>query len=188
MRKTLLTAAIFMLILPGLLMTVSCSKKVMKDEGAMTDQYDDSHVKDVLTGQPSDGQPLEQGRISRSGDLGPEAVAARERFLNEHIYFAYDSSTLTSRSQDILRQKAAWLRQNPGSSVIIEGHCDERGTTEYNLALGDRRANSVKRFLVNLGIGPSRLITVSYGEERPVDPGHSERAWALNRRAQLVIQ
>jgi peptidoglycan-associated lipoprotein len=185
MRKTLLTAAALLMILPGLMMTVSCSKKTIKDDGAKTDAYGDSHVKDVLTGNP-EGQPLEQGMVSRSGEYGP--AAERNRFLNEHIYFAFDSAVLTARSQDILREKAAWLRRNPSASVIAEGHCDERGTTEYNLALGDRRANSVKRFLSNLGIAGSRITPISYGEERPIDPGHNEAAWAQNRRAQLVIK
>ncbi len=72
--------------------------------------------------------------------------------------------------------------------MIIEGHCDERGTNEYNIALGDRRANSAKNFLINLGIAASRLTTISYGEERPLDPGHKIQAWAKNRRAQFVIE
>ena len=77
---------------------------------------------------------------------------------------------------------------HPDVSVIIEGHCDERGTSEYNMALGDRRAQSAKSYLVDLGIGSRRLMTISYGEERPLDPSHNERAWAKNRRDQFVIE
>jgi peptidoglycan-associated lipoprotein len=88
----------------------------------------------------------------------------------------------------VLKEKAAWLQDRPEVDVLIEGHCDERGTNEYNLALGERRAQSAKVFLVNMGIASSRLTTVSYGEERPLDPGHDEAAWAKNRRAQFVIE
>ena len=91
-------------------------------------------------------------------------------------------------AQDVLKNKGMWLRDNPDVNVTIEGHCDERGTVEYNLALGDRRAESAKAYLVNLGIPASRIETVSYGEERPVDPGHNEAAWARNRRAAFVIR
>jgi peptidoglycan-associated lipoprotein len=84
-------------------------------------------------------------------------------------------------------QKAEWLRENPARTVTIEGHCDDRGTNEYNLALGDRRAESAKTFLVDLGIDATRLITISYGEERPVDPRSNEEAWAKNRRDHFVV-
>ena len=88
----------------------------------------------------------------------------------------------------ILRRKAKWMRNNPGTSIIIEGHCDERGTTEYNLALGDRRAESVKIFLTNLGLSVTRMTTISYGEEKPLDPGLTEYAWSKNRRAHFIIE
>jgi peptidoglycan-associated lipoprotein len=117
-----------------------------------------------------------------------EMMAARNLFLNEDIYFEFDSSALLFMAQEVLKQKAQWMRDNPNVSVVIEGHCDERGTNEYNLALGDRRANSAKAFLVDLGIREYRLTTISYGEERPVDTGHNEEAWAKNRRAHFVIE
>jgi len=82
----------------------------------------------------------------------------------------------------------AWMRENPGVSVLIEGHCDERGTEEYNIALGQRRAESVKMFLVDTGISASSLNTISYGEEQPLDSGKTESAWAKNRRAHFRIQ
>ena len=114
--------------------------------------------------------------------------AARTAFAEDDVYFEYDSATLTSEAMALLKEKAQWLQDNPTARALIEGHCDERGSNEYNLALGDRRAGSVKTFLVNLGISPSRLSTVSYGEERPVDPGKTEAAYARNRRAHFVIQ
>jgi peptidoglycan-associated lipoprotein len=107
--------------------------------------------------------------------------------MQEDIYFAFDSSTLSPAAQDNLLRKAEWLRENPDATVTIEGNCDERGTSEYNLALGDRRAESAKAFLVDLGIDPMRLTTISYGEERPVDPRHTEEAWAKNRRDHFVV-
>ncbi len=110
-------------------------------------------------------------------------VMNRERFINEDIFFEFDSSTLNAKDQAILKAKAEWMARNPHLNIVIEGHCDNRGTTEYNLALGERRAESVKRYLQDLGVSESRIRTISYGEERPLDPGNNEEAWAKNRRA-----
>jgi peptidoglycan-associated lipoprotein len=114
--------------------------------------------------------------------------AERERFLNEHIYFELDRSRLLPEAEEILRRKAGWLMAHPNASVTIEGHCDERGTYEGNMVLGDRRARSTKSYLVGLGVAPERLKAVSCGWERPVDPSHNEKAWAVNRRAQFMIE
>ncbi|MCE1273224.1 MAG: peptidoglycan-associated lipoprotein Pal [Chlorobiales bacterium] len=102
------------------------------------------------------------------------------------IFFDFDSSALNAESQEQLKQNATWMQNNASHSVTIEGHCDERGTDEYNIALGERRANSAKEYLQTLGISASRLSTVSYGEERPFDPSHNEEAWAKNRRDHFV--
>jgi peptidoglycan-associated lipoprotein len=110
-----------------------------------------------------------------------------DEVMQEDIYFEFDKSTLTPAAQDNLMRKAEWLRENPDATVTIGGHCDDRGTNEYNLALGDRRAESSKAFLVDLGIEASRLTTISYGEERPVDPRNNEEAWAKNRRDHFEI-
>jgi len=112
----------------------------------------------------------------------------KTRFENEDIYFDFDSIQLTPQAQEILTKKGKWLRDNPAATVIIEGHCDNRGTNEYNLALGEGRAQSAKTFLMDLGIDVSKLRTISYGEERPLDPQQTERAWAKNRRAHFVIE
>ncbi len=104
------------------------------------------------------------------------------------VYFAFDDFSLDEKARTTLAQDAAWLINHPDREVIIEGHCDERGTEEYNLALGERRAKSVKRYLVILGVNESQLSTISFGEERPADPGHNEEAWAKNRRVEFVIQ
>jgi peptidoglycan-associated lipoprotein len=102
-------------------------------------------------------------------------------------FFDYDSSELTREAQTALDSNAAVLKQHPTWTVTIEGHCDERGTAEYNLALGERRAVTARTYLVSLGIPADRLRTVSYGKEFPFDPGHDEAAWAKNRRAHFVI-
>ena len=112
----------------------------------------------------------------------------RSMFENEDIYFEFDSIRLAPEAQEILTQKAAWLRKNPNAKVTIEGHCDDRGTNEYNLALGEGRAQSARAFLVDLGVKESKLISISYGEERPIDRGQNEESWARNRRAHFVIE
>jgi peptidoglycan-associated lipoprotein len=106
----------------------------------------------------------------------------------EMVYFDFDKYNLTPAAREILAVNAQALKQNSGMEVVIEGHCDERGTVEYNLALGDKRAKAVKDYLVWLGVDGSRLTTVSYGKERPVDLRHNEEAWARNRRAEFVIK
>ncbi len=130
-----------------------------------------------------------QRRARREG-AGGAAIGAGERaaFENEDIYFSYDSSSLTPQAQDILRKKAAFLKTSASLKVTIEGHCDERGTNEYNLALGEARARSAKAFLTDLGISASRIATISYGEERPLAKGQGEDAYAKNRRAHFVIE
>ena len=103
------------------------------------------------------------------------------------VFFQFDASELSSDAQQALDGNAAVLKQHPTWVVTIEGHCDERGTAEYNLALGERRAVTARTYLVSLGISADRLRTVSYGKEFPFDPGHTEDAWAKNRRAHFVI-
>lgn len=117
----------------------------------------------------------------------PVAPAKVLKIVLQDIHFEFDKYTLTKEARIILNEAAKALRENPNIKLLIEGHCDERGTIEYNLALGERRANATKDYLVNLGVTPSRLSTISYGEERPLDPGHNERAWTLNRRAHFMV-
>jgi peptidoglycan-associated lipoprotein len=117
----------------------------------------------------------------------PVAYKAPGVIMQEDIYFEFDKATLTPAAQDNMLRKAEWLRENSDVTVTIEGHCDERGTNEYNLALGDRRAESAKAFLVDLGIAAARITTISYGEERPVCAQHNEECWAKNRRDHFVV-
>src|SRR6476646_3070140 len=112
---------------------------------------------------------------------------AQQRGYIADAFFAYNESTLSSDAQNALQTSASWLKKNPQYNLLIEGHCDERGTEQYNLALGDHRANTAKEYLMTLGIDSARIRTVSYGEERPFDNGHDESAWAKNRRDHLVL-
>lgn len=107
--------------------------------------------------------------------------------VGDRVFFDLDSSVITGEGQATLERQAAWLKQYGSVNVVIEGHCDERGTREYNLALGERRATATKNYLVNLGIPASRVSTISYGKERPAVMGSDESAWGQNRRAVTVI-
>lgn len=196
-RKWIILALV--LIVPAMLFTVSCAKKTVSTEPSTTDATagDDAARQAELAKQAElDRQKqLEEERLAaeRAEQLKAEAMErdlmmAKNRFLNENIYFDFDKSVLSYQAQELLKEKAMWMRANPDASVVIEGHCDERGTNAYNLALGERRAESAKTFLVNLGISGARMTTISYGEERPVDMAHNEEAWAKNRRATFVLE
>lgn len=118
----------------------------------------------------------------------PAPVPREEALKFENIHFDFDKATLREDAKPILQAVAAYLKKNRDAKIQIEGHCDERGTPEYNLALGDRRAHAAKKYLVALGVDAARMSTISYGEERPLDPGHDEGAWSKNRRAVFVLQ
>ncbi len=116
-----------------------------------------------------------------------EFQQAMRLFESELIHFDFDRSEIKNRYKPVLNHKASFLKSYPNARIQIEGHCDERGSVQYNLALGDRRANSAKAYLVALGISADRISTISFGEERPVDSGNNEEAWAKNRRDRFVI-
>jgi len=125
---------------------------------------------------------------SREGAVkAPAAARAAVASTLKNVYLDFDKSNIRPKEREILKEHAAWLMQNKDYKVLISGHCDERGTTEYNLALGERRAAETKKFLVSLGVEESRIDTISFGKERPADPGHSEEAWAKNRRAEFDL-
>ena len=120
-------------------------------------------------------------------DIGELNRVAQSRGYIADAFFEYNDASLSADAQTALTNSATWLKKNSEYNLLIEGHCDERGTEQYNLALGDRRANQAKEYLVTLGVDASRIRTVSYGEERPFDPGHDESAWSKNRRDHLVL-
>jgi peptidoglycan-associated lipoprotein len=178
-KKSLLVFALaLVLTLPWVM--ASCSKKAVQQEEAATQVGPSERP---LTGMGPGGRPSEEA-LSAEERQRREAEAA---FTNQDIQFGYDKYDLEPRAREILAEKAFFLKKYPTARIVIEGHCDERGTSEYNLALGERRANAVKQYLAHLGVAENRISTVSYGKERPLDPGHNEAAWSRNRRAHFVI-
>ena len=122
------------------------------------------------------------------GDVytGTDTVEYLASGVPDRVFFATNESILTTRSRETLRKQATWLRQNSGINVVLEGHADERGTREYNLALGERRANAAKDYLMTYGVSASRISVISYGKERPVDAGSNPLSWSKNRRSVTV--
>ena len=177
-------------------LTTACAKKNMQDQSSLDQQASPSEQmlsmqpapeagmqdQDLLEAQARQKAMQEQARLEQQA-----RQAAFENFLSENVYFDFDSASLREDAQAVLREKAEYLRNNPDlTGLIIEGHTDDRGTDAYNMALGARRADAVKQFLVDLGLEPNRFDTTSYGEERPLDPGQDEQAWAKNRRASIT--
>jgi len=189
MRKKLWIKLILLLIIPGFLFTASCTKKAVTSDTEVTQPIEEKDLKAEEAAEKARQEELAKQRAIEEERLKEEAAkreAARNQFLTQDIYFDFDSFSILPEAQEILSNKAEWLQNNSDVTVTIEGHCDERGTIEYNLALGDRRAESAKAYLVNLGIAESRLNTISYGEERLMDSGNNEDAWGKNRRAHFA--
>jgi len=159
----------------------------VQGEGVVVEQPDTEIAEDDFEVVDEGVGVGEEGGISERplSDMTIEEINAAEFLSN--IYFDFDRYDLRDDAIDSLEQNAAWLREHTTVRVIIEGHCDERDTEEYNLALGERRANAARDYFIRVGIAPSRLMTVSYGESRPLDPGHNEYAWARNRRAHFRV-
>ena len=122
------------------------------------------------------------------GDVytGTDTVEYLAKGVPDRVFFATNETILTTMSRDTLRKQAAWLRENSGVNVVLEGHADERGTREYNLALGERRANAAKDYLMTYGVSADRISVISYGKERPVDSGSNPLSWSKNRRSVTV--
>ena len=178
MEKKFTKGFIAIVFVCSVFLLTSCAKKQVGVEEGVNPPAGQSEVVTVVKEGSQD--------VTVEG-LEAEKAAARQAslvadFENLNIYFEYDRSNLKPEAQEILKEKADFLRANPSYSVLIAGNCDERGTEEYNLALGERRAMSAKKFLVALGISPDRIKTISYGELRPADPASNPVAWALNRR------
>ena len=184
MKKQVWLSGVLVMILSAMFLTTSCAKKkVTQTEPVSTIQPE---VQEVAP----DTSAEDAARLLQEDRLLKEAAAleaARAAFVSENIHFAFNSYELSNQAQRILDNKADYLRMNSEVKVIVEGHCDDRGTEPYNMVLGKRRAESVKKFLVDQGISTDRLVTVSYGENKPIALGHDEASLAKNRRTQIVV-
>jgi peptidoglycan-associated lipoprotein len=179
MHKTLRTGIILFLLIPSLAILAACAKKtttVQKESKIETETADVERQKELEAERQR--KEAEQRRF----------LAAKTEVMQEDIYFQKGSYRLQPEARTILDRKADFLKKYPDVSVIIEGHTNERGSRETNIAFGDRRAGAVKSFLIREGIDSSRLIAVSFGKERPVDTGSTEKARAKNRRVHFVVQ
>ena len=202
--------SIFVLILCLGLFLVGCPKKTVKfsREQPSAQKSEEARrleaeqaAKEAREAQEAKDRELarikeEEAKLAEGRELEKSLVAKKERGIEGEVFeskllkdirFDYDKYEIRREDEEILRENAAFLKKNPKMKIQIEGHCDERGTAEYNLALGERRANSTKKYLVSLGITSDRISTISYGEERPLDPRSNEEAWAKNRRAHIVV-
>ncbi len=166
-----------------------CARKEVKSTSGMETQQP---MKEAPAA-PSPSAPPAREQAKTEAPPGPkeqpqpvEPVKA-EKALKD-VFFNFDSYAITPYYASVLQKDAAWMKAHPGRVVTIEGNCDERGTVEYNLALGQRRADAAKKYLLSLGIPADRLKTISYGKSKPFDPGHNEAAWAKNRRDHFVVQ
>ena len=178
MRSKLpLTAFLFALISIMIFMP-ACTKKETSPSPAVQVSEEDDAAKQAR---------LEEERRQREAEA-EKWRAAKIKFTYEDVYFKKGSYALSPEAKEILMRKVQWLRDHPYVSTIIEGHTDERGTKEYNIALGDRRAGEAKSFLIKQGIATERLIAVSYGNDKPIDPKRTEEAGKKNRRVHFVIE
>jgi peptidoglycan-associated lipoprotein len=174
MRKILPFAA-------SLLLLAACSSS--EDETLSGTGGTSAAPTDMASG--TDGSGVSSSELG--GAPAPGTALDFEVNVGDRVFFGYDSSVIEERSRETLQRQASWLQQFPGVNVTIEGHTDARGTTDYNLALGERRASAAKSYLEALGVASGRMLAISYGEERPADPADSEDAHALNRRAVTVV-
>ncbi len=191
--------AILILILGiGLIMT-GCPKKVVKteeptvklsEEKAKTEAERAKEAKEREARRKEEEAKAEKEKFEKSLTTKKEPGIqgqVSESSLIKDVHFDFDKYDIRPADAEILKANAAVLAKNPNVKIQIEGHCDERGTIEYNLALGERRASSTKTYLVSIGIPANRISTISYGKERPLDPAHNEEAWTKNRRAHTII-
>jgi peptidoglycan-associated lipoprotein len=192
---------VLVLILCVGLLLVGCPKKtVVKEEPSMKKAEEAVAEREKAAKLAAEKESArireEEAKKAKEQEFEKSLVAKKEpgiagevfesRLLKD-IHFDFDRYDIRPGDAEILKENAALLMKYPKVKIQTEGHCDERGTSEYNLALGERRANGAKKYLISLGISPDRISTISYGEERPLDAGHNEEAWAKNRRGHFVI-
>lgn len=205
MKKGVVAYLVVLVFVVSGVFFVGCSKKVSQVKGEVTAEAPKKEApiqvpKETVTVKREEEKPAapakeqireairktEEEAPPQASARGKEFVAPAETAL-KMVNFEFDKASLTEEAKAILKGNAEWLKANPKAEVLIEGYCDERGTDEYNMGLGEKRAASVRAYLISLGIDAARLFTISYGEEKPLDPGHNEEAWAKNRRAQFKI-
>jgi len=206
-RKGFSMSIIVFLLCLGLLASGCPKKTVMKEEPSSKTEQQLAAERDKAARLEAERKEKEAKEMARMKEEEAQKQPAQKEFekslvakktpgiegevfesqLLKDIHFDFDKYDVRPMDAEILMENAALLKKRPSMKVQIEGYCDERGTEEYNLALGERRANSTKKSLVSLGISPDRISTISYGEERPLDPKHNEEAWARNRRAHTII-
>ena len=194
MRKNMIVIGFLVLIAFGMTIFTGCAEKktVVKDEAiqeqtapaAQTAQQDNEAARQVK--EQADRERALREQAEREQAAKAKAAATAEVNIRD-INFDFDQSNIRPDAREILKANADILLKKGAAQIAIEGYCDERGTAEYNMALGERRAQEAKKYLVNLGMEASQIKTISYGEERPLDPGHNEEAWANNRRAHFVV-
>ncbi len=188
MKRTIsLVFLLICLLLAGLALTGCSKKKVVATTGPETAVPEEAgQIQEESLGGGFPGERLGRSRrgvSDRARAFGPEGIA----FESEDVFFDYDQATLAEASRNLLQKKAGFMKKHPEVQITIEGHCDQRGNSDYNLGLGQKRADSVKYYLQDLGIAGNRMATVSYGKEQPLDPEMNEAAFAKNRRGHLVI-
>ena len=170
----------FLVVVFGLIVTACATKKSVKTttESSTTTKAAETQKAD----------PIEKLDALMQGDVyvGSDTVGELASGVPDRVFFATNETILTTASRETLRKQAAWLRQNSDVTVVVEGHADERGTREYNLALGERRANAAKDYLMTYGVSSDRIKVLSYGKERPVDSGSNPLSWSKNRRSVTV--
>ena len=187
-RKGFVTLVIIICL--GLIISGCPKKTALKEEPSVKSAEELEAMEAARVREEEAKRELAKKEFERSLVAKKTPGIAGEVFESEmikDINFDFDKYNISPKDAEILKENSALLIKYPAMNFQIEGHCDERGTDEYNLALAERRANSTMKYLISLGIEPSRISTISYGEERPLDPDHNEEAWAKNRRAHFVI-
>ena len=185
MRKKLWICLALMIVIPGLLFMGACAKGTVTGEEEPAEEVvtKEETTETPTTTETASEQPQAAAEVSE--DTGD--TVSRDMFLRDYVHFAFDKYNLDGQAQSVMRRKARFLQDNPDIYITIEGHADDRGTNEYNLALGDRRAESTRSFLLDMGVESYRISTVSYGEERPLCDERDEECWSTNRRAAFII-
>jgi peptidoglycan-associated lipoprotein len=185
-KKSFIIFTMFILCI-GLIMTGCPPKTVVKEEAPITkEEAAKAEAERIAKEKEAKGQAEFEKSLVAKKTPGVEGVVFESSLLKD-IGFDFDKYDIRPGDAAILKENAAVLKKYHMVKIQIEGHCDERGTVEYNLALGERRANKTKSYIISLGISPERISTISYGKEKPVDSGHNEEAWAKNRRAHTII-